>query len=188
MRRYIAAVFLTSGLFLAFGSGTASATIDEPNEIGCEGSATVVTDDGRRIEVDADQSEVTLPRKGLESAIYHGSTTEATHHHSGSVWVEIGPLKLKLGSWGSPNDGGETSKDGTKKIPSGLDLGLPGIYTIKGEHHSDEGDCSGSLRLTLEGSPFSSPTGLGVLGGTVVFAALMMYAAMPTKRSLKARH
>jgi hypothetical protein len=188
MRRYIAVVFLSSGLFLAMGSGVASATIDQPNSIGCEGGATVVTDNGRRINIDADQAEVTLPRKGLEIAIWHGSTTVPTHHHSGSVWIELGPQKLELGSWGSANDGDETSKKGTKKIPSGLDWALPGIYTIKGEHNSAEGSCSGSMQLTLEGSPFSSPTGLGVLGGTVVFAALMAFAAVPKKISLKPRH
>jgi hypothetical protein len=162
---------------LASGAPPAGAELTV-NEVGCAGSAVITPDDGGApVTVDAEDDTVVLPA-GAGDATYEGSVETVTHDHSGKIAVAVGPASIEIGSWSSPNEGGEPSASGTKELPSALEQVPPGKYEVTGHHEGTEGRCEGRLTVEVGGSILSTPAsavslGLGVLGLLVLALGLI---------------
>lgn len=159
-----ATVMVLSTPALATQHAARPATIDPPNSIGCSGSATI-TDGATTSTVDAKDAQVTVPRSG--TVAYTGGTTKAVHHVSGTVTVDLGVASPSY-SWSGANDSSQTTKQGTRDLPSALKLIPPGTYTVTVTHSGDEGSCSASVRVKVEGGLLSTPAGVVSVVGTLL--------------------
>jgi hypothetical protein len=140
------------------------------NTIGCAGSAVVHGDDGSTVSVNADDGEVTL-QDTSGSADYDGSVATVTHHHFGEINLAVGPFDVQVADWQGKNDTNQSSKSGTKKLPSAMSNVPPGTYELSGFHQGDEGRCAGRMTLKVAGSIVSSP----ISAGSVVAALLFLF-------------
>lgn len=157
------------------GAAPAGASFDD-NTIGCDGAAALTADDGKQTTVRASDDEVAVPRSG--TAAWQGSIATVTHNHRGAVDLALGPFSIQLDQWGpSRNVKDEASATGTKEIPSAVGSIPPGRYVVSGFHEGDEGRCSGSVIVVIEGSPLTNPAGAVAALGTLVTAALLALAA-----------
>jgi hypothetical protein len=184
-RRRIAGIAAAMAALIILSAGPASAKFSV-NTAGCAGKATITGKNGKTYVVKASASKATIPREG--SVAWQGSTKRVVKDHSGSIGIKIGPLTFKIDSWGSPNQNGDKTASGTRDMPSALKWAPPGKYLLTGSHAGKGGKCVGSITLTVEGSPFSTASGLGVVGGTVVFGLMTVAAGIARKPRLKARH
>jgi hypothetical protein len=141
------------------------------NTIGCAGSAVVNGDEGSTVDVNADDSSVTL-EETAGSADYEGSVATVTHHHFGEINLELGPGAVQVGSWKGANDTNQNAKQGTKDLPSALSNVPPGKYDLNGFHQGDEGRCAGRMTVKVAGSLFSSP----ISAGASILALLALVA------------
>ena len=146
------------------------------NDIGCDGSAVIESDDGDTFDVNASDSVVEVPRDG--TATWQGSVSAPTHNHFGEIVLRVGPLSVPVDDWGvSENANDESAANGVEELPSELSLVPPGRYRVEGFHDSDEGRCAGFVDVEVEGNPITTPVGAGAAAGTVITAALLALAA-----------
>jgi hypothetical protein len=162
-------------LFLAIWPATADATITK-NEIGCAGSAEIV-DGSKTYQLDANDSEVKVPRKGTIN--WEGSIETVTHNHSGEVTINVLGFSVSAGSWGpSQNASSASHLAGEKPIPSIMELVPPGKYAVEGFHKGDEGECAGKLTIDVAGSALSNPASIVAILGTIVSGVGLALAAV----------
>ena len=158
------------------GGSAPHASADVPGGSGCEGSA-VWLEDGLTIVAETDGGPYTIPRS--DTVAWEGSVTNAPGAYSGSVWVDLPPPfgKVEVDSWSG--DSQTTSNSGTHEydFPSLVPAGVE--FTVSGEHFDENGGCSGSIALKIDGGPFDSPIAPISLGGTAVFALLTGLALKP---------
>jgi hypothetical protein len=185
MRRAVAAAVVA--VFAMMVGAPAGAEFGE-NSIGCSGRALVTDDEGETYDIDAEDSEVVVPRSG--SAQWEGSIETVTHNHSGEVVLEVGPMSVGLGDWGpSENDNDEASANGVKEIPEILEQVPAGKYDVSGFHQGDEGRCAGAVTVEVDGSPFDTIAGVVNAGLTLLTGALLLIAmfAVSSKPSPRGR-
>ena len=158
------------------GSAASHASADVPGGSGCEGSATWL-EDGLTIVAETDGGPYTIPRSDTVS--WEGSVTNAPGVYSGSVWVDLPPPfgEVQIDSWAG--DSQTTSNSGTHEydFPSLVPAGVE--FKVSGEHIDENGGCSGSITLKIDGGPFDSPIAPISLGGTAVFGILTGLALKP---------
>jgi hypothetical protein len=147
------------------------------DKVVCTGSAIITDDDGKQYPVDAADSKATVPKNG--TAAWQGSVSPPTHNHTGEVVLELPLTDIELGAWGpSPNTGNEPSRTGTKNIPSAVEQLPPGEYVVSGFHRGDEGGCTGTVTVVIEGGILSTPAGIVSVVGTVLTGGLLGLASM----------
>ena len=125
---------------------------------------------------------ITIPRS--DTVDWQGSVTAPPGTYSGSVWVELPPPfgQVEVDSWSG--DSQTTSNSGSREydlpslVPAGVEI------VVGGEHTDDNGSCSGSVTVEIDGGPFSSPLTAVSLVGTALTGAGM--AALVRPMSIRA--
>ncbi len=158
-------------------AGPAGAVLTS-DTVGCSGSATITSTDGTAYQVDVGDEEAKVPREG--SAAWQGGLSTVTHDHRGEVNLELPLGDVELGSWGpSANTEGKASASGAKELPSVLRDLPAGRYKVRGYHEGNEGGCTGHVTVEIDDFAFTNVAGVAGIGGTVLFAGLLAYAARP---------
>jgi hypothetical protein len=137
-------------LLLAWATPT---TAELSGTNGCQASGTWVEGG---FTVDATTTEVIIvPR--ADTVQWQGSVAAPPGPYTGSVWVELPPPfgRVEIDSWSG--DSQTTSNSGAHEyelpslVPAGVDI------VVGGEHNDQNGTCSGSVTVQIDGGPFSSP-------------------------------
>lgn len=165
MRR-ILAVTATAGVFAIAGAAPAMAVLDPPNTLGCHATGVVKSSGGKQTNVNANDAKIHLPRDG--SVSFEGGTLRPLLNSHGEVAIKLGFIKVKAGSWDSPNLRLTVLVAGVKDLPKALKYVPPGEYQVTGFATGSTGTCSGHVTIVLSGSPLSSPIGIAALGGTLL--------------------
>jgi hypothetical protein len=133
---------------------------------------------------DTVSNPVHVPRTGLVQ--YHGDTgSTVTAPHHGHLAIQVGPSKITIYSWASPNENHKIADDGTqdlKKAYDKLPFGIAGIYKIYGYHYNSGAlFCTGFAYVKFDQSPLSTPIGLAA----VILTALAALAVIGAARGAK---
>ena len=165
--RYLPLGVVAFGIVLVGAASQANADI--PGTDGCEGSG-VWVEDGLQVRAETDGGVYTIPRS--DEVIWEGSVAGPPGEYSGGISVDLPPPfgKVEVDSWSG--DSQSTSNSGTHEydFPSLVPAGVE--FTVSGEHFDENGGCSGSITIKIDGGPFDSPIAPISLGGTAVFALL----------------
>ena len=176
-RERFGAVVLGSGIGVLALAAPAVAVLNPPNTIGCAGSATITSGDATH-SVDVKNPTVTVPRSGTIS--YTGSTSVAVHHFTGSITLDLGLATPSYSFDGNNNDSLKT-KQGTAELPGALAYIPPGTYHATANLAGDEGSCSASVDVVIEGNLLSSPAGIFSLVGTVAMVGVLAKLGLAAK-------
>ncbi len=181
MRRVRWLVVPGVGVGLVLCSAVPADAVLTENEVGCTGSADVTGGDGRTYHLDAADTTAAVPREGR--AAWRGALGTVTHDHHGEVRLEVGPFSHEIGSWGpSPNAGNQSEASGVMDLPSFMADVPTGKYKLTGTHSGTEGGCAGEVVVEVEGTPFSNVASVAGPVGTLLFGALLAFAARPKIR------
>lgn len=173
VRRVVAgfAALFAAGLIVLAGASPAAAKVDG----GCTGSGAFQNEG---ITVDASETGVvTVP--DADTVNWRGDLPgppATPTAYSGKIEVSLPPpfSPIKIDSWSGTSD--SPGNSGVKKydLPSGVPGGVE--FEVSGNHKQGNVNCSGSVRVKLEGGFTSSPAGpvsaaLTLLSGAGVLAA-----------------
>lgn len=168
------------GVLLVLGSATlAGAEISGTN--GCQASGTWV-DGGFTVDAATATGVITVPRS--DTVEWQASVSAPPGPYSGSVWVELPPPfgEAEIDSWSG--DSQTTSNSGVHEydlpslVPAGVDI------VVSGEHTDQNGTCSGSVTVQIDGGPFSSPLAAVSLAGTAITGLGMAAMLRPMFRKV----
>lgn len=148
------------GLMLVGSASRASAGIDGTN--GCQATGTW-REAGITVDAATADGVIVIPRS--DTVDWTGSVAAPPGAYHGSVWVELPPPfgKVTVGSWKGNSQ--TTSNSGAHEydLPSLVPAGVE--FTVAGEHIDQNGTCTGSVTVELEGGAFDSPlTAVSLLG------------------------
>jgi len=149
--------------------------------IGCSGRATLTADDGTAVTIDTSATSVKIPR--AKDALWHGELNKATHDHSGTIDLKLGPISINLGKWGpTANSQNQSTKDGVRSIPA-IVRQFPSVkWALTGSHKGIEGQCEGRMTVEVESSGASTAAAMAAgLAGTVAAGAGLVTAARPRR-------
>ena len=165
----IARIIVVLGLGAAplLMAGPAWAGISGP----CDGSVTI---GGTKYTPANDTigNPIVVPQEG--TADWQGSTQFPIHNHNGAVAVSIGPLDVNVATWAGKNKKDEVSKSGTYNLDDffaafeGAFVEPVGVWEVTGFHNGDEAQCSGSVMVKVEGTPFNP---FGIVAGVVTLVS-----------------
>jgi hypothetical protein len=166
------AAFSLAGLFLLTGAPSAAAA---PGHVdgGCTGSGAF--EKGGFTATAAEEGVVTIPEK--DTVHWEGALPGDTGKvgYSGKIEVELPPPfgSLKIDSWSGTTD--STGNSGVKKydIPAGVPRGVE--FEVTGSHTQGPFNCSGFVKLKIDGSKFGPATIVSLLG-TLGFGAGFAFA------------
>ncbi len=149
------------------------------NELDCTASARVTGPEGTA-DLDVHDEAANLPREG--TATWSAGMANPTADGRGRLVIEVGPAELEIASWDHVTD---HEGSGAFALPELLASVPPGTYVLSGYHQGTEGRCEGRVDVTIGGQESIASTTAGQLGvvGTMLFAALLGYAARPRRRS-----
>ena len=160
---------------LLFGSARpASAEVSGTD--GCGAKATFVNS-GVTVDAATATGVITIPRK--DTVQWQAAVSAPPGDYSGSLWLELPPpfSKIELKSWSGNSATISTSGTDKYNIPSFVPGGAQ--LTLAGQHVDANGTCAGSVTLTLDGSPMSSPITWVSLGATAAFGAGLLVLLKP---------
>jgi hypothetical protein len=155
------------GALLLLGSASlADAEISGTN--GCQASGTW-QEAGITVDAATATGVITVPRS--DTVDWQASVAAPPGAYSGSVWIELPPPfgQAEIDSWSG--DSQTTANSGSEEydlpslVPAGVEI------VVAGEHTDQNGTCSGSVTVEIDGGPFSSPLTAISLAGTVVTGA-----------------
>lgn len=165
------------GLMLVGSSPSAGASIKGTN--GCQATGTW-REAGLTIDAATATGVITIPRK--DTVDWQGSVAAPPGVYSGSVWVELPPPfgEVEVDSWSgdsqTTSNAGSHEYDLPSLVPAGVEI------TIAGEHADENGQCSGSVKVQLEGGAFDSPLTAVSLAGTALTGFGVAVALRPLFR------
>lgn len=154
------------GLMLVGSSPTVGAGIDGSN--GCQATGSW-RESGLVIDAATATGVIEIPRK--DTVDWQGSVAAPPGEYSGSVWVELPPPfgKVEVDTWSGDSatmaNAGSHEYDLPSLVPAGVE------FTVAGEHSDENGTCSGSVTVAVEGGAFDSPLAAVSLVGTAVTGA-----------------
>ena len=168
------------GALLVLGSASlAGAEITGTN--GCQASGTW-REAGITIDAATAVGVITIPRS--DTVDWQASVTAPPGAYSGSVWVELPPPLggLEIDSWSG--DSQSTANSGSEEydLPSVVPAGVE--IVVAGEHTDQNGTCSGSVAVQIDGGPFSSPVAAISLAGTAITGVGMAAMLRPLFRKV----
>ena len=168
------------GALLVLGSASlAGAEITGTN--GCQATGTW-REEGITVDAATAEGVVTIPRS--DTVDWQGSVAAAPGAYRGSVWVELPPPfgRFEIDTWSGNSE--TTSNSGSEEydlpalVPSGVE------FVVAGEHTDQNGSCSGSVTVQIDGGPFSSPLTAVSLAGTAITGAGMAAMLRPMFRKV----
>lgn len=131
------------------------------------------------IDVDAktESGPITIPRS--DEVHWEGRVAAAEGEYNGSIGVDLPPPfgQVEIDNWSG--EYGDNSNEGVEEydFPSLVPAGVE--FEVSGEHHDDQGDCTGTVIFEIDGGPFDSPVTPIALGGTAIMAILTGLALKP---------
>lgn len=154
------------GLMLVGSAPTATAEISGTN--GCRATG-AWRSNGMVVDAATADGVITIPRK--DTVDWQGSLAAAPGEYSGSVWVELPPPfgEVELDSWAGNSQTTANAGSHTYDLPSLVPSGVE--FTVAGEHVDQNGTCSGSIAVSVDGGAFDSPLTIVSLLGTAVTGA-----------------
>ena len=147
-------------LLLLGGASLAGAEITGTN--GCQAEG-FWRDGGFTVNAATADGVITVPR--TDTVDWNASVAAPPGPYSGSVWVELPPPfgQVEIDSWSGDSErisnSGSHDYDLPSLVPAGVDI------VVGGEHTDQNGTCSGSVTVQIDGGPFSSPlTAISLVG------------------------
>lgn len=148
-------------LMLVGSPSIADAGIEGSN--GCQATGTW-RDGAFTVDAATADGVITIPRS--DTVNWTGSVAAPPGAYSGSVWVELPPPfgQVEVDSWSG--DSQTTSNTGAHEydlpwlVPAGVE------FTVGGEHADQNGACSGSVVVEIDGGLLDSPITAVSLVGT----------------------
>lgn len=168
--RGVAAGVLAAGVLAVVPAG---ADFDDDGP-GCEGTATFVegTDaEGSFTVVASDLGDETIVVPRADTVEWTGSVRAAPGDFDGFVAIDL-PWPagtVEAATWSG--DGDTTSNSGVDEydlpwvVPAGVE------FTVRAAHTDDNGTCTASVTVEIEGGPFDTPIAPVSLGATVLTGA-----------------
>jgi hypothetical protein len=167
------AALSVAAVFLLFDAGPASAHVDG----GCTGSGDF--EKGAFTGNAAEEGTINVPL--ADTVHWQGAlpgALPAETPYSGKIEVELPPpfSPLKIDSWSGTSD--STGNSGVKKydLPSAVPRGVE--FEVKGSHTQGAFNCSGQVKLVVQGGKFG-PVTIASLVGTALTGALFVFAGRP---------
>lgn len=176
--RLVGAGVLVGAVALMTSTDVASADVTGP----CDGSGnfTEGTDADGPFRVDARSiggDLVVIPRS--DTVEWQGSVAGPPGEYRGSISLDLpAPFgDITIDDWSGDSE--TTSNSGVKDydLPSFVPAGVE--FKVVGQHRDDNGTCSGSVRLEIEGGPFDSPAAPIGLGLTAITGVGFAFGIKP---------
>jgi hypothetical protein len=166
-RSWLVASFTIAAVVLVIGALPAAAVMIR-NPVSCRAFATITDKAGKTISrADHNAVEITVPREGLIT--WEASVREPAKSYSGEIALDFDVFKFAPGDWtfkGAPQK--DLASKGVEKIPSFFKYMPPGKYKVAGFRTGDGVTCDGYATIVIQGSPFTNPTGIGILAATLI--------------------
>ena len=166
------------GLLVVGGAPAATAELEGTN--GCQASG-AFREGGFTVDARAvGDALVVVPRS--DTVDWQGSVAAPPGAYSGSISVELPkPFgTLEIDSWAgnsqTMSNAGTHEDDLPSLVPAGVE------FTVSGSHVDQNGTCSGSVRMEVEGGPFDSPLTAVSLVGTAATGAGLLALLRPLLR------
>lgn len=165
------------GILLLGAAASVGAEINGDN--GCQASGTW-REAGISVDAATVDGVVTIPRS--DTVDWQESVAAPPGPYTGSVWVELPPPfgQFELDSWSG--DSQNTSNAGSRQydLPALVPAGVE--FVVGGEYADQNGTCTGSVSVQIDGGPFSSPLTAVSLAGTALAGAGMAALLRPMFR------
>lgn len=151
---------------------------------GCTGSITI---DGVTYgpENDTPSNPIVIPDDPGVVAEWEGEVPFANTNNSGEIGIVVGANTIPVVSWEEANPDDTRSGSGTYglddlKAALPVDVGIAGIYQLRGFHQADGGRCEGEVFVRFDGNPLGTPLGIVAAAG-LGLSAIGMIGAMVRK-------
>jgi len=148
---------------------------------GCTG---VVIIDGIEYgpENDTPDNPIVVPDRAGVTAEWAGEVPFANTNFAGEAGIVVGPTTIRFASWSGANSEDIRAAAGTYSLDElkaelPVDVGVAGIYQVKGFHEADGGRCTGMVFVKFEGNPLSTPLGVVAVVG-IIISALGLFTAL----------
>lgn len=187
--RLLAKGFAAGGVLSIVLCGSTVAHVDrldvDDDGTGCDGTALFVDGteaDGSFTIVASDVGDETIVVPRADTVEWTGSVDAAPGEYEGWIAVDLpAPFgTVTIDTWSG--DSATTSNSGVEDydlpwlVPSGVDV------TIRGQHQDENGTCTGTVTVEIEGGPFDTPIAPISLGVTVVSGAGLLAMLRPLFR------
>jgi len=131
---------------------------------------------------DTPDNPIVVPDRAGVTADWAGEVPFANTNFAGEAGIVVGPTTIRFASWAGANTedirqaAGTYSLDELKaELP--VDVGVAGIYQVKGFHEADGGRCTGMVFVKFEGNPLETPLGVVAVVG-IIISALGLFTAL----------
>jgi hypothetical protein len=148
------------------------------------GCAGVVVIDGVEYgpQNDTPGNPIVVPDRAGVSAEWAGEVPFANTNFAGEAGIVVGPATIRFASWSGANTDDIRAAAGTYSLDElkaelPVDVGVAGIYQVRGFHEADGGSCTGTVFVKFDGSPLTTPLGIVSAVG-IVISAVGLIAAM----------
>lgn len=167
---------IVSMALLGLVPGTAPVAAEIEGDQGCQATAWFRDADVVVDVASIGADEVVTVRRS-DTVDWQASVAAPPGDHEGSVWVDLPPPlgRVEIDSWSGSTSARSSSGTEEYDLPKAVPAGVR--FTVSGEHRDDQGTCTGTVTLAIEGSPWSSPVtwaGLGATAATGVGLAMAM--------------
>lgn len=131
---------------------------------------------------DTPDNPIVVPDRTGVTAEWAGEVPFANTNFSGEAGIVVGPTTIRFASWSGANSEDIRTAAGTYSLDElkaalPVDVGVAGIYQVKGFHKADGGECTGMVFVKFEGNPLSTPLGIVSVVGLVISLIGLVAAA-----------
>jgi hypothetical protein len=133
-------------------------------------------------ENDTPDNPIVVPDRSGVQANWAGAVPFTNTNFAGEVGIVVGPTTIRFAHWAGENTDDIREAEGSyslDELKGGLpvDVGIAGIYQVKGFHEADGGSCTGMVFVKFDGNPLSTPLGIVSLVGLVLSLIGLVAAA-----------
>ena len=131
---------------------------------------------------DTPNNPIVVPDRAVVTAEWAGEVPFANTNYFGEAGIVVGPTTIRFASWAGANPEDIRAAAGTYSLDElkaelPVDVGVTGIYQVKGFHDADGGSCTGMVFVKFEGNPLSTPLGVVAVVG-IIISALGLFTAL----------
>lgn len=131
---------------------------------------------------DTPDNPIVVPDRAGVTADWAGAVPFANTNFAGEAGIVVGPTTIRFASWAGANADDIREASGTYSLDElkaelPVDVGIAGLYEVKGFHEADGGRCTGVVFVKFDGNPLSTPLGVVAVVG-IIISALGMFTAL----------
>jgi hypothetical protein len=131
---------------------------------------------------DTPDNPIVVPERVGVTADWAGAVPFANTNFAGEAGIVVGPVTIRFASWAGANSDDIREASGTYSLDElkaelPVDVGVAGIYEVKGFHEADGGRCTGMVFVKFEGNPLATPLGVVAVVGSII-SALGLFTAL----------